>query len=143
MSYRTFEHTADVGVEAEADELSELFAETARGLFEVIRGGADVEDRTTEHVEVDHARLERALMDFLDEFLFLQDAEGLVFADVSDVSVEARDDGWHVEATVHGEPFDREKHKGCVHVKAITFHEFGLEPPEDDTPGKSRVILDI
>ncbi len=94
-------------------------------------------------MEASGDRLDRLLVDFLEEFLFLQDAEGLVFADVSDVRVTEREGRLTVRALVKGEVFSHERHPGCVHVKAVTWHGLEVVDARAGTPARARLILDI
>lgn len=143
VPFRVFEHTADIGIEVEAPDLAGLLAESARALFEVVRGENPVAAKETRTVEVEADRLDRLVVAFLEEFVFLQDAEGLVFRDVHDVAVDTRPDGWSARATVTGESFSHTLHPGCLHVKAITRHDLQVTPASDGTPARARLILDI
>lgn len=143
MPYQVFEHTADIGLQIEAPDLAGLFADAARGLFAVVRGENPVGAHQTETIEVQADRLDRLLVAFLEEFIFLQDAEGLVFHDVRHVSVASRESAWHASAQASGEPFSHERHPGCLHVKAVTRHELAVGPPHEGRPAHARIILDI
>lgn len=143
MAFRVFEHTADIGLEIEAPDLPGLFVESAHALFSVIRGDTQVRDAETRTVRVTADRLDRALVDWLEEFIFLQDADGLVFSTVDDVHVDVSGERVEVRGVVHGEPFSHERHPGCLHVKAITRHDLTVTAPASGTPARARVILDI
>lgn len=143
MAFRVFEHTADIGLEVEAVDLEGLFREAALGLFSVIRGDNEVADLQTRDVVVEADRLDRVLVDWLEEFIFLQDADGLVFRTVDDVKVEPEADRIRVSAVAHAEPFSHERHPGCLHVKAITWHGLEVTGPRGGEPARARIILDI
>src|SRR5688572_5543828 len=76
--YEIIEHTADVGIAAEAPTLEGVFEQTALGLFEILGGwdpgaGEDTELRLE---PADNAGL---LVDWLNELLFIQETRDIVF----------------------------------------------------------------
>lgn len=143
VAYRVFEHTADIGLEVEGDTLSDLFAEAARGMFSIIRGDNVVTPKLRQKIALHSDRLDRLLVDWLEEFLYLQDAEELVFHDVEGVEVLHTGNGFQLKGIVSGEPFSHELHPGCLHVKAVTRHALVVDAPDGAKPGHLRVILDI
>lgn len=150
VPYEVFEHTADIGLDVRANRLEELLQDAACGMMAVIRGPAEVKAETEIRIDITHERLERLLVDLLDEVLFHQDADGLVFANLEVIDVIRgaggdidAGDAWTVHAVARGEPFDRTKHRGCVHVKGVTFHELGIKQDPETGGWVARVILDI
>lgn len=143
VPFQVFEHTADIGLDVEAENLDALFADTARGLFQVVRGDNPVEPAARFQVETESDTLVRLLVRFLNEFVFLMDSESVVFHDVESVHLEAKDGVWHVRAEVTGEPFSHEKHPGCLHVKAATRHDARVDHEGGDGKAHARVILDV
>jgi SHS2 domain-containing protein len=137
MGYRTFEHTADTGIEAWAPDLAELFREAARALFDTIIELAAVEPREPTPVAVQSEEPALLLHSWLSELLYLFAAEGRVFSrfEFSRLSETA------LEAVAYGEKFRDEKHRLKTDVKAITYHQLAVER----TPSgwSARVILDL
>ncbi len=143
MPFQVFEHTADIGLDVHAEDLDTLFQDAARGLFEIVRGDNPVAPAKSFQVEAEAKELDRLLVRFLNEFVYLIDAEGVVFQDVSDTRVTHKDDRWTASARVHGEGFTHEKHPGCLHVKAATRHGTYVRGPQGDEEAQARVLLDI
>lgn len=143
MPFQVFEHTADIGLDVHAEDLDTLFADTARGLFSIVRGDNPVAPVKTFEVKVEAQELDRLLIRFLNEFVFLIDAEGVVFDDITNTRVTQDDGLWKASAQVHGEPFSHDKHPGCLHVKAATRHGTYVRAPHDDKNAQARVLLDI
>lgn len=115
--YNTFEHTADVGIEARGATLEEAFANAARGMFSVIVDGSDIAAREKREVSLEATEDdEQLLVDWLSELLYIHDVEGLVF-DSFDVTLG---DGLH--AVARGEPYSRETHGYGTEIKAVTYH---------------------
>jgi SHS2 domain-containing protein len=135
--YETFEHTADLGLRVRADNLDDLFAEAAEGLFSIIvedRGAISPTRELTIDVEGDD--VEFLLFDWLRRLLYYFDAEHLL---LSDFVVRVRPDGLH--AVAQGEALDRDRHELGHEVKAITAHGLRVEKIGDDW--LAELIVDI
>jgi SHS2 domain-containing protein len=135
--YELFEHTADLGLRAQAPDLNRLFAEAAACLFTAI-----VEDisavRQVRETRIEVAGDDRGylLFDWLNHLLQRFEADRLLF---SRFDVTVRDDG--LSAIAWGEPFDPARHALSHEVKAITYHELKVEPTTDGW--LAEVIVDI
>ena len=134
--YNTFEHTADIGIEARGATLEEAFANAARGMFSIIVDNSDIaaveqKEITLEATEDD----EQLLVDWLSELLYIHDVEGLVF-DRFDITIA---DGLH--ATAWGEPYSREKHGYGSEIKAVTYHMLAIKRNKKGT--EIKVLFDI
>jgi len=135
--HELFEHTADLGLRAEAATLDELFAEAAACLLAaIVEDPASVRPANAETIAIAGADREYLLFDWLKELLSRFD-DGQMLLCRFEVTV--RDDG--LSATVWGEPFDPERHVLSHEVKAITYHELKVAP----TPSGwlAEVIVDI
>lgn len=135
--HETFEHTADLGLRANAASLDELFAEMARCLTGcLVDDAATIRPLTATTIEIAGHDRDYLLFDWLRELLYRFDAEGTVFGSFE---VSVRDDG--LTARVAGEPFDAARHGRGREVKAITYHELLVEPTADGW--LAEVIVDI
>ena len=77
--YETFEHTADVGLRIEADDLDELFAEAGQGFFSLfVEDLGTVEPRQAVSIEVAGDELEYLLFDWLNELLYRFESQRLL-----------------------------------------------------------------
>ncbi len=135
--YELFEHTADLGLRAKADDLDTLFAEMATCLFTaIVEDLAAVRPTTPVAIEIAGADREYLLFDWLKELLHRFDDEQMLF---SKFEVKVRDDG--LKATAWGEPFDPDRHALGHEVKAITYHELKVMPTAEGW--LAEVIVDI
>lgn len=135
--YRTFEHTADVGLRIEAATLVELFAEAGRGLMSLIVEDVDrVGGDESRALALEAASLEDLLFDYLSEVLYLFDAEGFV-----PVRYELETDGCRLRAVLGGGAFDPARDGGGLEVKAITYH--GLKVERLGSGYAAEVIVDV
>jgi SHS2 domain-containing protein len=134
---RTFEHTADMGLEARADSLGELFEAMGEGLADVICPRQSVKKQKTLQIRAETENVESLLVDFLAELLGLFNLEKFLIAGVR---VE-RIDETSVVAEVVGEIFDPSQHELGDEIKAVTYHQLKVAHESDEWVG--TVILDI
>ncbi len=134
--HRQIEHTADLGLEIWGDSRSELFAQAACALREVIVADAPVRSQQTQEIEVSGADDAELLVAWLSELLFLFECRGFL---PSDCQLEFGDD--ILSARVKGEPFDPQRHPLEREVKAITHHQVLVE--EKNGEWHARVYLDL
>lgn len=135
--YDTFEHTADVGIEARGESLEEVFSSAAAGMLSLLIDPADV--RRSEHrsIRVEAGDLEGLLVDWLNELLVLLNADGFVpaAAHVTSVTEPAT-----LIADVQGEPVDAGRHHFRLDIKAATYHQVRVSKND---AWHARVILDV
>jgi SHS2 domain-containing protein len=137
--FRTFDHTADLGIEVEADSLDDLFATAAQGLVSLVVANPETIRESSERtVRLSAQDLTDLLIGWLSEVLFLIETNHEVYARFA-VSVEQRPP--RLEATVFGEPIDRQRHVLDHEVKAVTHHGAEIRPTEHGYA--ARVIVDI
>ncbi len=120
--YRYGEHTADVLIQAYGCTLEEAFINAAIALGDLTYYTQRVEPREAREVVVEYDDLEGLLFKWIDELLYLFDAEKFAISRKIQLAIR-RDDGCRIKATLHGEPYSQEKHgfTGLI-VKAMTFH---------------------
>lgn len=139
MTYRTFDHTADLGLEVEADTLAALLGECARAFRELtIDAGDLVPADGVETWAVEAGDLGALVVAWLEQLLFLWDARGVMVTNV-DTRVHG-DHPWR--AAGHG----RRAVAGpgtevAAGIKAVTWHGLVVE----ERPGGwfARVIFDV
>jgi len=143
MPYHYLEEigTADIAFEATARDLPELFSDAADATTNVTIDNIEaIQLRETRPIELSNDKLDMLLFDFLQELIFLKDAERLLLR-IRVVQIDERDEIYFVKATAEGETLDAERHHQHADVKAVTLHDFSVERTEDGW--KARVLLDI
>lgn len=131
------EHTADVGIQAEGQDLKEAFAWAGMGMFAFIADLSTVEERERQEVEVTAPDREALLVTFLNELNFLFEARGFLFKRIEVVELtdtRLRAIGW-------GEHLDRSRHRIQCLVKSATYHALSIR--QQDGAWRIQVILDI
>jgi SHS2 domain-containing protein len=137
--WETFDHTADLGLRVLGSDLDDLFRTAAEGLFEVIvANAAEVRPRETLPVALAAESIEELLVAWLNELIY-QAETGHTFFSQFDVRVTSSPPG--LEAEVHGEAVDADRHVLDHEVKAVTHHGIRLVRVPEGWLGE--VILDI
>src|SRR5262249_42759218 len=135
----TFEHTADLGLRVVASDLPDLFRTAASGLFDVIVANrADVRDREEETVTLEAETTEDLLLGWLNELIFRCETQHRLYRRFD---VRVGGSGHGLEATIAGEPIDRDRHVLDHEVKAATRHGLVVRPEAGGW--LAEVILDI
>ncbi len=129
--------TADLTVDTWGETLEDVFRQSAIALFNAITPLEGIDQNETREFEVDGHDLGALLFNFLDELLYLQEVDLIVF---SGFDLEIDRESITLKAVCHGELFDLSKHTQGIAIKAVTFHLMKFE--ETDEGWKLRVVLD-
>jgi SHS2 domain-containing protein len=133
--------TSDLCFAAWGTTLPEVFAAAAEALLdatvEAREALGEVEQR---HVELAEPDLELLLLRFLNELIFLRDAEGLLLRP-RELRVEAGPSHARLVADLVGERVDRRRHRLLSDVKAATAHGLALAREADRF--RATVTLDV
>ena len=143
MPYRYLEEigTADIAFEATGRDLPELFREAADATMNVMIDNIDaIQPVETRQIALSDEKLDMLLFDFLQELIFLKDAQRLLLR-MREVQIAERNENYFVKATAEGETLDAERHHQRADVKAVTLHNFSVE--QIDGNWTARVLLDI
>ena len=133
----TFEHTADVGLQAHADTPEELMAALAEGLADFICPRDTVRDEQQQLVRVEAEDRDALTVDFLWKVMSAIQYDRFA---VARVEVKRAEESV-VEAELHGEPLDLDRHEIAAEVKAVTYHQ--LKVAQEGDHWTARVILDL
>lgn len=129
---------ADIAFEAESDSVNELFESSALAVTDIMVDPETLRSDTTRDVRISSEDLDRLLYDFLTEIIIVKDVDSLLF---HEIKVKVAADQKSLEATMKGEPIDRDRHLLRNDVKAVTMHMFGVR--HEDGRWKATVVLDI
>lgn len=116
--FEFIDHTADVSIVAYGASMNQAFANAARALFSIITELDDIEEALHRDVEVAAPDQESLLVEWLNELIYLFDAENIIFNrfDIAQLTTT------HLEARIYGEKVDSSRHKLKTGVKAATYH---------------------
>lgn len=139
--FEFLEHTADVYIAAYGRSLKEAFENAALAMFETMTDTVDVKRECEDTVEVEGEDLESLLYNWLESLLVKFEVENILYSGFNILSIERDNGKLKLKAKIYGEPFNPDKHKQKVGIKAVTYHRMEIvEGPEKVTV---KFILDI
>ncbi|MFO0773791.1 MAG: archease [Nitrospiraceae bacterium] len=137
---------ADVAFEASGDSPSELCHAATRALIELLAEPTTVGTSWTTTIERDADTLADLVFDWLNELVYLKDAELVLF---HRIDIECRHEGspdtadgpWRLHASLVGAPIDPATQVLRSDVKAVTKHLYRVE--RCDTGWRALVVVDV
>jgi SHS2 domain-containing protein len=127
--FEYFSHTADVGIKVNARDLKELFAESAKAVFNLITDISKVRPEEEFVIEEDGIDLENLLYRWIEDLIALHDSKNYVFSKFEVIELDMQ--GMRMKARVYGEKFDRERHLQGIVVKAMTYSQMSIVSTSD------------
>jgi SHS2 domain-containing protein len=131
--------TADIAFEAKGSNVNEVFEACGEAVIDSMVEVESVDCKKNFEFEVKAKDLEKLLYDFLEEIVYLKDAEAVIFKECKINVFE--NNGFEAKVLLKGEEIDIKKHKLKVDVKAVTLHKFSLK--KEGEGYIARVILDV
>lgn len=116
--WQEIDHTADLAVHLWGDDLRDLFATAARAMFSLIVAPGAVQPERTAAIALDAPDVETLLVDWLNELLYLSEAEGVAFTTFEFAHLSLT----QLRATARGGPVA----EYLDYVKAATFHNLAV-----------------
>ena len=140
--FRYIDHTADIQSLSWGRTLEEAFSQCGLSLMTVITPNLEKISHTVQKsLKIKAEDKEALLFDFLSEFLFIFDVEGLVFNEIDIKSINKINNHYELEAIARGEEFDKKQHDVGTEVKAITYSFISID---ESTEGvKIKIVFDI
>ena len=133
---------ADLAIEAWGESPSELFLEASRALLEAMVNPHSVGTQWKHEVQLEQPTFPALFFEWLTVFVFLKDAESVLFHDVqAEVWQDADVQSWHVRGMIVGDSIDPGTQELRADVKAVTKHLFDVHAE----PGccRARFVLDV
>jgi SHS2 domain-containing protein len=135
--FEVLDHTADIGLIVYGEDLKTLFENAGKAFFHLITDLKKVKRRVEKRIEIKGENLERLMVDWLSELLYLHDVENLLF---KGFKVESVGEGG-LKARVKGEPFQEGVHVIKTGVKAVTYHQ--IEVRKENGRWRAQIIFDL
>ncbi len=134
--FEIIDHTADVGIVAYGANMEQAFANAAKALFSLIAEPNGVEEVMYQDTELTAPDQESLLVEWLNELIYLFDAENLIFKrfDITELT------DTHLKARSYGHKVDSSKDKIKMGVKAATYHMLKIDKGDGC---KVQVLFDI
>jgi len=134
--HKTIEHEADIGIVGSGETWEDAFAEGALAMLGVMAEVETVEAKEEVGIQVSANDRDALFVEFLNEILFLRDAEDLFLS-----KFEIRIDGNQLAGKGWGEKLDQKKHGVKIEVKAATYS--GLKTWEENGQKFVQCVLDV
>jgi SHS2 domain-containing protein len=138
VSWSVVEHTADVGLEAEGEDLAEALEQVIAGFGHLVCPEAEVEPARERELTVEAPGLDHLVVDLLDELNYVHQIDRFLPAE-ADVSLDRAGEDPRVRALVRGETYDRERHGHLMEITATTYHELAVDAGD----GRVWVLFDV
>lgn len=135
--YKFLPHTADVKFIASGSSLEEAFSESAYALKEAIAKDSNISPQIKKEINVYGNDLENLLYLFLEEFLFIMDANNLILARIEKIKIDR--EKLKLSALVLLD--DAKKYKISNNVKAVTYNEMFIK--QERGKWVIQVVLDV
>lgn len=135
MRYKFLEHTADVKFQAFGKDIEEVFKNSFLALNETILGKKKIKEKEKIKISAKGGDYESLLYGFLEEIIYLIDAEGFVSSSIKEIRIN----GFKLSAVLTGDKV--KNYKFTNRVKAVTYHDMFVKKEK----GKwiSQVVVDV
>lgn len=137
MKYKFLEHTADVKFQAFGKTIEEAFKNSALAAKEAICGKTRIREKISRKINVKGKDLESLMYKFLEEILYLLDAENFMISRIKKVKLDREQ--FKIEAEIAGDK--AENYNFTNQVKAATYNDMFVKRER----GKwiAQVVLDV
>ena len=134
MKFEFLEHTADIKFKAYGKTLNEVYESCALAFSESIARGKKIKSKKKKKIEVLGNDKEAMLYSFIEELIYLLDADDFVVAKTK-VSIK----GKKLNAEIFGD--DSKNYKELDHVKAATYAEMYVK--KTSKGWEAQMVLDV
>jgi len=125
MAYKFLPHTADTKIQAEGKSLEEAFSESAKALKEAIAGKIKIKTKENKEINVQGKDKESLLYSFIEEFLYLIDAEDFILSKIQELKIKEENNQFSLTALAIGDKASSYKFNNGV--KAITYNDMSIK----------------
>lgn len=137
MGYIPLEElAADAGFEVFGESLEELFRDAAKATFSLMVDPESITPEIQIQIQLESSSLEGLLVDWLNELLFMMDAQGLIF---KDFQLELQP-GYKLRAIAAAQRIGAQ-HRFKCYVKAATYHL--LQITQQGGRWSTKLVLDL
>lgn len=141
--FKFIEHTADVKFLAFGRSVEEAFENAALATKQTICDNVKVVSKKKKIINLKQKDLESLLYSFLEEILYLLDAENFLLAEVSKITIDKK---LNLKATLIGD--NASDYEFTNSVKAVTYNDMSIKKEIVDNKRKKefwtiQVVLDV
>jgi SHS2 domain-containing protein len=137
--YEFLDHTADAKFKAFGRTLEEAFANAALATASLMWDWGKIKKKIKHEVRTNGRDLKQLLFNFLEEIIYLLDAEMFLLGSVEMVRIQKKRNQFFLEAVFIGDKFS-ESYEIYGDVKAVTYNEMEIEKSR---PVSIQVVVDV
>lgn len=137
--YVFLNHTADAKFQAFGRTLEEAFTNAALATASLMWDADEIGRKIQHTISIRGKDLERLLLSFLEEIIYLLDTQNFLLGAASDVQIEKRDKDYRLTAVFLGDECSS-KYNIYGEVKAITYNEMIIKENDHVT---LQVVVDM
>jgi SHS2 domain-containing protein len=138
-AFEFLDHPADAKFRAYGKSLEEGFQNAAYALVSLMWNRERIRPKIEHTVVVEGKDLKQLLLNFLEEVLFLLDAQSFLLHSVNDLSIGHEGDRYQLKGLFFGDHF-QEGQETFGDVKAITYHDMLIA---QDNEVMVQVVVDV
>ena len=135
--YIILNHTADMGIELEGSDPSDLFKNAGRAFTHIMFGEIRSKGPDTIKISLAGDDYSDLMVRWLTEILYLFEGSRLIVTDITINSLSPA----AMDAMLAATPFDPSQHEILREIKAVTYHQ--IEVTRTDETWKARIIFDL
>lgn len=140
--YKFLEHTADIKIQAFGKNMEDAFKNSALALKERISEKIIIKPKKSRVISIEGKDLSDLLYSYLEEFLFLLDADDFVLAEIEDLEISGNiKEGFSLSAKILGD--NASNYKFSNSVKAITFNDMKINEDKNSRIWTCQFVLDV
>lgn len=121
-AFEFLEHTADIKFRINAKDINGIFENTVLAVSDIISRGKKIKPTLKKEIEVSGDDYESLLYNFIDELIYLVDAEGFV---PSNAEINVWEGKKIARGTLYGDK--TENYKELDHIKSATYAEMFMK----------------
>ncbi len=127
--FEILDHPADIGIRATGNSLEELFINASSGITYLISEIKQADNYSKEKINIEADNLEELFTNYLDEILYLFDANGFITVGVEQIKIDKPLSSKRVilNAIINCQKFNKEIHEIKLYLKAVTHHQLKIE----------------
>lgn len=136
--YTFFDHTADIKFQAYGKNLEDAFINAAYAVTSLLTED-DIAQKKVKSITVQGNDLKALLYNFLEEFLYLLDAEFFLLSTIESLKINRVNREYMLTALLKGDVLDGQ-YETKSHIKAVTYNEMEIKEEKDHC--MVQVVLD-
>ncbi len=131
---------ADYAFKIYGKNLGDLFTNAGMAIFSVMVNPKSVSKVIEKELKLENDSVEKLLFDFLEEIIYLKDAESFMLKEIK-VEINEAKGKFLLNAKIFGEELNMKKHEVITDVKSVTYHNYKVE--KTSKGWEATVVVDV